>query len=121
VEFTDRPHQEVAAIIRHLMHVTAQARLRAPDADGRLFVAASVTQGYELRMAPWAPNKERSGFVDWLAAAGVAVDDAPTFAGCVNRQRWRRPSLLAGVSPTWPTITTKKCSGGITPKAPPCG
>jgi hypothetical protein len=75
-DFNDRPHREVAAIIRHLMHVTAQARVRAPDAGGRLFVAASVTQGYELRLARWAPNKERAGFVDWLAAAGVAVDGA---------------------------------------------
>ena len=31
VDFTDRPHREVGAIIRRLMHVTAQARLRAPD------------------------------------------------------------------------------------------
>jgi hypothetical protein len=72
----DRPRREVAAIVRHLMHVTEQARMRAPDAGGRLFVAASVTQGFELRLAPWAPNKERSGFVDWLAAAGVAVGGA---------------------------------------------
>jgi hypothetical protein len=77
VDFTDRPHREVGAIIRHLTGITAQARRRAPDAGGRLFVAASVTQGYELRVAPWAPNKEGSGFVDWLAAAGVAVDGAP--------------------------------------------
>ena len=28
VDFTDRPHREVAAIIRHLMHVTAQACLQ---------------------------------------------------------------------------------------------
>ena len=59
------------------MHVTEQARLRAPDTAGRLFVAASVTQRYELRIARWAPNKERSGFADWLAAAGVAVDGTP--------------------------------------------
>ena len=77
VDFTDRPHREVGAIIKHLTHVTAQARLQAPDAAGRLFVAASVTQAYELRIAPWAANKERSGFADWLAAAGVAVDGAP--------------------------------------------
>ena len=77
VDFTDRPQREVGAIIRRLMHVTERARLRAPDAAGRLFVAASVTQGYELRIAAWAPNKERSGLVDWLAAAGVAVDGAP--------------------------------------------
>jgi hypothetical protein len=77
VDFADRPHREVGAIIKHLTHVTAQARLRAPDVTGRLFVAASVTQRYELRIAPWAANKERSGFVDWLAAAGVAVDGAP--------------------------------------------
>ena len=77
VDFTDRPHREVGAIIRRLMHVTERARLRAPDAAGRLFVAASVTQGYELRIARWAPNKERSGFADWLAAAGVRSMGAP--------------------------------------------
>ena len=77
VEFTDRPHQEVGAIIKHLTHVTAQARVQAPNAAGRLFVAASVTQAYELRIAPWAANKERSGFGDWLAAAKVTVAGAP--------------------------------------------
>ena len=77
VDFADRPHREVGAIIKHLTHVTTQARLQAPAAAGRLFVAASVTQAYELRIAPWAANKEGSGFVDWLAAAGLAVDGAP--------------------------------------------
>jgi hypothetical protein len=77
VEFTDRPHHEVAAIIQHLMRVTARARTRIGNADGRLFVAASITQAFELRLAPWAPNKERSGFVDWLTALGVTVTGAP--------------------------------------------
>jgi hypothetical protein len=76
-DFADQPHREVGAIIKRLTHVTAQARLQAPDAAGRLFVAASVTQAHELRIAPWAANKERSGFADWLAASGVAVDGAP--------------------------------------------
>lgn len=74
VDFTDRPHREVGAIIRRLTDVTAQARLREPAVGGRLFVAASVTQGFQLRTARWAPNKERSGFADWLVAAGVTVD-----------------------------------------------
>lgn len=77
VDFTDRPHREVSAIIRRLMHVTEQARLRAPGTAGRLFVAASVTQAYELRIAWWAANKERSGFLDWLAGAGVTIEGAP--------------------------------------------
>ena len=36
-----------------------------------------LRRAYELRIAPWAANKERSGFADWLAAARVAVDGAP--------------------------------------------
>lgn len=72
-DFTDRPHREVGAIIRRLTRVTERARSRAPDSVGRLFVAASVTQRYELRITPWVPNKERSSFVDWLAAAQVTV------------------------------------------------
>jgi hypothetical protein len=59
------------------LHVTERARSRAPDSVGRLFVAASVTQRYELRMTPWVPNKERSSFADWLAAAEVTVEGAP--------------------------------------------
>jgi hypothetical protein len=77
VDFTDRPHREVGAIIRRLMGVTEQARLREPDTAGRLFVAASVTQSYEVRIARWAPNKEQYGFADWLATAGAAVDGTP--------------------------------------------
>ena len=61
VDFADRPHREVGAIIRRLTHVTEQARRLAPNTAGRLFVAASVTQRYELRVARWAPNKEQSG------------------------------------------------------------
>jgi hypothetical protein len=74
VDFADRPHREVGAIIRRLTDATAQAGPGAPDAGGRLFVAASVTQGFQLRIAPWAPNKEQSTFADWLVAAGVTVD-----------------------------------------------
>jgi hypothetical protein len=76
VDFTDRPHREVGAIIRRLTRVTERARSRAPDSVGRLFVAASVTQRYELRITPWVPNKERSSFTDWLAAAQVTVEGA---------------------------------------------
>ncbi|MEU2005387.1 hypothetical protein ACH47B_30070 [Rhodococcus sp. NPDC019627] len=76
VDFTDRPHREIGAIIRRLMHVTEQLRLRAPD-EGRLFLAASVTADYELRIARWDYNLPRSRFVNWLAAADVTVDGAP--------------------------------------------
>ncbi|MGV9868692.1 hypothetical protein [Rhodococcus koreensis] len=76
VDFTDRPHREVGAIIGRLMHVTEQLRLRAPNA-GRLFLAASVTADYELRIARWDYNLPRSRFVNWLAAADVTVDGAP--------------------------------------------
>lgn len=76
VDFTDQPHREVGAIIRRLMHVTEQARLRAPDAD-RLFLAASVTAAYELRIARWDYNLPRSRVVNWLTAAGVTIEGPP--------------------------------------------
>jgi hypothetical protein len=76
VEFVDRPHREVAAIIRRLMRATEQARLRTPDAD-RLFTAASVTGGYELRIVRWDANQPRARFVDWLAHADLTVEGAP--------------------------------------------
>jgi hypothetical protein len=76
VEFVDRPHREVAAIIRRLMRVTEQARRRTPDAD-RLFIAASVVDGSELRIVRWDTNQPRARFVDWLAKADLTVEGAP--------------------------------------------
>jgi hypothetical protein len=73
VDFTDRPHREVGAIIRRLIQATDRIRGRTPSLE-HLFVAASVAVDGELRLARWNYNLPRSRFGDWLAAANVVVD-----------------------------------------------
>jgi hypothetical protein len=72
-EFSDRPHREVAAIIRRLTQATDRIRGRTPCLE-HLFVAASVTLDGELRFARWNYNFPRSRFSDWLSTANVTVD-----------------------------------------------
>jgi hypothetical protein len=76
VDFTDRPHREVAAIIRRLMQATDRIRGRTPNLE-HLFVAASVSVDGELRLARWNYNLPRSRLGDWLATANVVVDGPP--------------------------------------------
>lgn len=76
VEFSDRPHREVGAIIRRLIQATDRVRGRAPDLE-HLFVAASVPVDGELRALRWNYNLPRSRLSDWLAAAGVVIDGPP--------------------------------------------
>lgn len=72
VAFTDRPHREVRAIIERLLHVGEP--LRRNVSGGRdLFMAATVTADYELRLARWNYNRPRARFTDWVTAAGVSV------------------------------------------------
>ena len=75
VEFTDRPHREVRAITERLLHIGEPLRQKVPG--GRhLFMAATVTADYQLRLARWNYNRPRTHFTDWLTAAGVTVDGA---------------------------------------------
>jgi hypothetical protein len=76
LDFTDRPHREVGAIIRRLIHATDRSRERTPTLE-HLLVAASVTVDGELRFARWNYNLPRSRFGDWLTAAKVVVDGPP--------------------------------------------
>jgi hypothetical protein len=76
VDFIDRPHREVGAIIRRLIQATDRVRRRAPDLE-HLFVAASVPADGEMRPLRWNYNVPRSRLSDWLAAAGVAIDGPP--------------------------------------------
>lgn len=73
VDFADRAHRDVGAIIRRLMEATEQARLRTLD-TGYLFVAASVTNRYDLRFVRWDSNKPRARFEDWVARAELQVE-----------------------------------------------
>ena len=76
VDYTDRPHREVAAIIRRLIQATDRVRGRTPGLE-HLFVAASVSVDGELRFACWNYNLPRSRLGDWLATANVVVDGPP--------------------------------------------
>ncbi len=73
VEFTDRPHHEVRAIIERLTRVGEPVRRNLPDRR-HLFMAATVTADCQLRMARWNYNRPRARFSDWLTAAGVTVE-----------------------------------------------
>ena len=78
IDFTDRPHREVGAIIRQLIarHRASIGR-RRPMLPVDCLSRRRLRSDYQLRIAPWATNNERSRFADWLAAARVAVDGAP--------------------------------------------
>jgi hypothetical protein len=76
VDFTDRPHREVAAIIRRLIQATDRIRGRTPSLE-HLFVAASASVDGELRLARWNYNLPRSRFGHWLGAANAVVDGPP--------------------------------------------
>jgi hypothetical protein len=73
VDFADRPHREVGAIIRRLIQATDRVRELTPDLN-HLFAAASMSAKGELRYARWNYNLPRSRLADWLAAADVVVD-----------------------------------------------
>lgn len=76
IDFTDRPHREVAAILRRLIGISEAIRQQAPDAR-HLFTAASLSCDYQLRLTRWHNNRPRSRFADWLSAADVTIDGAP--------------------------------------------
>jgi hypothetical protein len=76
VEFTDRPHREVGAIIRSLIQSTERIREMTPDRRD-LFLASSVSAGYQLQLTRWNYNLPRSRFADWLAAADMTFDGVP--------------------------------------------
>lgn len=87
VEFTDRPHREVRAIIERLLHVGEPVR-RNVSGRHHLFMAATVTADHQLRFARWNYNRPRARFTDWLTAAGVTV------AGGADIRRLRKSTKV---------------------------
>lgn len=76
-EFLDRPHRQVAGLLRRLLAVTEPLRGRGDgDLGGRLFVTATVRPNFGLRVDRWDPTRPQTGFRDWLAAARVPIQGA---------------------------------------------
>jgi hypothetical protein len=119
VDFTDRPHREVAAIIRRLMQATDRIRGRTPNLE-HLFVAASVSVDGELRLAVGITTFRGHAWVTGWPPRTWWSTGHPTSVDCASPRKWRRRSPSAAASPTPPTTTTRKCSGATTRKAPPC-
>ncbi|MEV4840383.1 hypothetical protein AB0K05_38165 [Nonomuraea sp. NPDC049486] len=76
-EFRDRPRREPGVIVRRLMAVTENARLRAADPEGKLFSRACMENDLTLRFSEWNPESPRARFGEWLRQNQITVSGDP--------------------------------------------
>ncbi|MFG3227617.1 hypothetical protein ACGF07_22935 [Kitasatospora sp. NPDC048194] len=90
-EFKDRPRREPSAVVRRLMAVTENARLRAGNPDRKLFMRATVDVDLTLKFDEWSPEAPQARFSEWLRRNQITV------SGSTDIRRLRKSTKVEKV------------------------